>query len=229
MSLNERSYSSHLFRPRPEIHIEGSGHLIIVATPWGPRSSAKKIIQVIQDYFHSVQHDSEATSPFSRLTCLSPLANDLRIAIKLANDTIYNEDNKSEFISGVELFIMAKRANQIAWAQIGYPYILLDRPNHPLTAIGSQLDLSIEFSLNSNPLPPLPSKMLGIDSSSDFSVETMRPAPQDKFILIARSGLPSNIFSLNHKERTVAQLSKLMSENNAELPFWLGILDLASV
>ena len=225
MTIHERSYSGQLYRPRPEIHIEGQGELVVVATPWGPRSSAKKAIQVIQDYLLSSQQDEEATSPFSRMTCLSPLANDLRIAIKLANDIIYNEDNKNEFISGIELFVMAKNDQEVVWAQIGYPYLFLDRPHRPLISIGSQLDLSTEFSRGHETLAPLPSKLLGLETSSDFAIETFRPAAQDRFILLARSGSPAALYNLPESKRSLDQISTLLSNENPELPFWLGIFD----
>ncbi|OFZ10855.1 MAG: hypothetical protein A2Z20_03865 [Bdellovibrionales bacterium RBG_16_40_8] len=228
MSFIEKSYSGKVFRPRPEILIENNLDLVIIATPWGPRSSAKKAIQVIRDYFLSSQQDEEATSPFSRLTCLSPLANDLRIAVKLANDTLYNEDNKNEYISGVELFVTARRLQEVAWIQIGYPFVLLNRPQRPLTPFGSQLDMSIEFSLSAKTLSPLPCKMLGLENNSDFSIESFRPNLNDQFVLVSRSGVPSEIFGLPAAERNLDKISHLLSKNDPSLPFWLGILNLTA-
>src|SRR5688572_90445 len=131
MKITERSYGGKIFRPRPEIHLSPGGDLLIVATPWGPRSSAKKAIQVIQDHLQSARSDQEATSPFSHLTCLSPLANSLRAGIKLANDVIYSEDNKNEYISGVELFVFSRRGAEAVWAQVGFPAAYLDRLQRP--------------------------------------------------------------------------------------------------
>jgi hypothetical protein len=223
MSIDERSYSGQLFRPRPEVHLEGDGQLMIVATPWGPRNSAKKVIRVIQDYFLSARQDKEATSPFAKLSCLSPLANDLRIAVRLANDAIYNEENKNEYISGVELLVVAKTQDEVAWVQVGYPYLFLDRPQKPLVSLGSQQDLSVEFSLGPNTLAPLPLKLLGLEPFSDFSVESIRPSPHDRFIFISRSGVPPEILSLSPGDRNLENISKLLSQDDAEIPFWVGI------
>ncbi len=156
------------------------------------------------------------------------MANDLRIAIKLANDTIYNEDNKSEYTSGIELFVLAKQPHQIVWAQIGYPYLFLDRPERNLISMGSQLDLSSEFTKDRHTLAPLPAKLLGVETSSDFTVETFKPSARDRMILISRSGVPPEVFSISAKDRTVDGLSRIMSNDNSQLPFWLGILDLTS-
>ncbi len=225
MTFKERSYSGKVFRPRPEILVEADGQLVIIATPWGPRSSAKKVIQVIQDFLHSVQHDAEATSPFAMLTCLSPKANYLRIAIKLANDLIYNEDNKNEYTSGVELFVMIREPNELIWTQVGYPFALLDRSQRPLVSLGAQHDLVVEYSKFQTSMPPLPQKLLGLDPSSDFSVESLHPLPQDRVILLARSGLPANIHTLSSEKRDLESVSQVLAKDDADLPYWLGIID----
>ncbi len=224
MSFEERSYSSHLFRPRPEVHVERDESLIIIATPWGPRGAARKAIQIIQDYYLSSRQDSEATSPFAKLTCLSPMANDLRIAVKLANDSIYHEDNKREFVSAIELFALARTKEEIVWTQIGQPFALLDRPQRPLTPLGTMQDLSVEFSVNAKALPPLPHKLLGLDNSSDFAIESFRPQYQDRLILISRSGLAPSLFALSPADRNLAQISEILSQDDVDLPFWAGIL-----
>src|SRR5580700_8765484 len=102
MNLKERSYSGTMFRPAPEIYIEEDGSIGIIATPWGSRQAAKKIIDVLKDYILSARQDMEATSPFQLLTCLTPLANNLRVGVMLANDLLYREDNKAEYTTGVE-------------------------------------------------------------------------------------------------------------------------------
>lgn len=225
MKLNERSFSGRSFRPRPEIHADPDGHLLIVATPWGPRSAAKKVIQVIVDYLNSVQHDSEATSPFAMLTCLSPKANYLRIAVKLANDHLYNEENKNEYISGVELFAMMRSPQEIVWVQIGYPYLILDRSQRPLIALGTQQDLVTEHSKYNTSLSPLPCKLLGLDPSSDFAIESMHPITGDRLILVSRSGLPIDIHTLPSEKRDLEEISRLLSKDDPELPYWVGVVD----
>lgn len=226
MKIFERSFGGNQFRPRPEIYCEVSGSLLITATPWGPRNSAKKVIQVIKDFHLSLQEDGEATSPFSMLTSLSPLANNLRNAVLLANDAIFNDVNKNEYISGVEVFVMAHNSTEIAWAQIGFPFVLLDRPQRSLLPLGSQLDLSLEFSSFQNILSPLPQKLLGIDLKLDFEMHSIRPSTHDQFLLLSRSGIPGQIYDLPPGDRTLEQISQMLSNDSPELPFWLGIVNL---
>jgi hypothetical protein len=224
MPFEEKSYSSHLFRPRPEVHLEKDESLLIIATPWGPRSAARKAIQIIQDYYLSSRQDREATSPFAKLTCLSPMANDIRIAVKLANDAIFHEDNKREFVSAVEIFALARNKSEAVWIQIGHPFVLLDRPQRPLTPLGSMQDLSVEFSVSAHTLPPLPNKMIGLDNSSDFSVESFRPQYQDRILLFSRSGLAPQIMQLPPAERNLARISEVLAQEDVDLPFWTGLL-----
>ena len=225
MNLVERSYGGDLFRPRPEIYIDNNGQIIVIATPWGPRSSAKKAIQVITDHFLASQQDREATTPFHKLSCLSPIANDIRVAVKMANDVIYYEDNKNEYISGVELFVLAQQKNEVAWIQVGMPAVFLDRPQRSLAPLGSHCDLASEFSMGPQLMTPLPSHLLGIENSSDFAVHSFRPAPHDRFVILSRSGSPSSIYQLSAGDRQIDNLSRLLAQDDKDLPFWLGILD----
>ena len=223
MAIEERSFNGNSTRPRPEIHIEKNNELLVVATPWGPRNSARKAIKVILDYFLSSRNDNEATSPFSKLTCLSPAANDLRVAVKLANDVLYSEENKNEYTSGVELFALAKTDFEICWVQIGFPFIFLDRENSNLKPLGASLDLSTELSTVENRFPPLPQQLLGLETSSSFAVQSFRPQPKDKLILLSRSDIPHDFYTLNSQDRNIDGLSEIFSNNDQDLPFWLGI------
>jgi hypothetical protein len=222
MSFSERSYSGEIFRPRPEVIATEDGSLLVVATPWGPRNSARKMAQFIQDSFLSARDDHEATSPFARLTCLSPLANQLRLTVKLANDMLYNEENKNEYLSGCELTAIARTQNEIVFIQIGFPFVMLDRPTSGLTPMGYQSDLATELSMGQGMLPPLPSQLLGLDPTSDFSVHSLRPVRGDRFVLVSRSSIPAEIYALPFGRRGLDDITKTLAATDARTPFWLG-------
>ena len=222
MKFEERSYNTETFRPKPKISTDSNGSLLLVATPWGGRSSAKKATELIQDHFHSSQNDQDVTSPFAKLTCLSPMANDLRISIKLANDLIYNEDNRDEYLSSMELFALAKSPSEISWIQVGHPFPLLDRPNQPLIPLGSQLDLSSEFYRGESLLPPLPNKTLGLDPTSDFQVNSFRLEKSDRIILISHSLIPSQVLNLPYGQRGLSEISEVITSSNQSSPFWIA-------
>src|SRR5688572_5598562 len=126
-SFSERPYSGRSFRPRPEIHIDTATNLLIVATPWGPRASARSAIDRMLEYFTLASSDGGVTSPFEKLTCLSMAANNLRMATLLANEILYREDNRNEYKTGVELFCASCSDQELIWLQLGQPQVMLAR------------------------------------------------------------------------------------------------------
>lgn len=226
MELVSRSYSGNLFRPKPEVYCERDGMLCIVATPWGPRSAARKVVQTIQDFFLSAKADQEVTSPFQTLTCISPLANNLRVAIMLANDVIHREDNRNEYTAGVEVFACARSKHEVVWTQIGQPHVLLDRKNLPIVTLSSSLDSAFDFSQGQRWLSPLPSMLLGTDPTSNFQIRAFRPQKDDRLLLASRSLLPNQLQQVARDRRDIETLTKELSFHDAQMPFWLGQLRL---
>lgn len=226
MELQERSYAGKIFRPRPEVHCDPQGNLCVIATPWGNRSVAKKVIQSILDFFMSARADEEVTSPFATITSLSPMANNLRISIMLANDTIRREENRAEYHGGVELFVGAKHEREFCFAQIGGPHLLLNRSGFDLQVIAGAPDCATYNSRKSELLAPLPSALLGISETSNFAVQTARLEENDQLVLLHRSLLPPRLLVLKEHQRNLKNMSSILANHSPDLPFWLGILSL---
>lgn len=226
MKFTERSYSGKIFRPRPEIHFSEDTRLLVVATPWGARTGAKKAVEIIVDYYTSSLQDLEATSPFEKLSCLSPVANSLRIATLLANDRLYREENKNEFTVGVELFIAAIDRYDIVFIQVGHPNILLARYGRGLIPLGSHIDLALDISGTNKVLPPLPSQFIGLDPNANMTIGSFRPQTNDQIILISRSAMSDRVYLLSQHDWTLEGVAKSLSENHSELAFWTGMLTL---
>lgn len=225
LTFEERPYAGKTFRPRPEIHIDEAAQSLIVATPWGARSAAKKVIERMNDYLSLAREDDEATSPFERLSCLSNQANNLRIATLLANEAVYREDNTQEYRSGVEVFAALLDENEVVWVQAGGPHILLGRHGRTLLPLGSNIDLSYDLSdQETGWLPPLPSQLLGLDSSINLNINSFRSHPGDRVVLLSYSHLPELLFSLPDEQRELEPLSKRLATEQPDMAFWLGIL-----
>lgn len=228
MQFRERSFGGQQFRPRPEILLDQDGGLLLVTTPWGPRGCAEKVNGMIRDQFFSARADSEVTSPFDRLTCLTSVANDLRIALRLANDAIYNEDNRNEYVFGFEIAAISIHKNEVSWAQSGFPGIFLDRPNSCLLPLAGATDLSTELGHPKDLLTPLPAAMLGTEPTSDFTIKTIRPQPNERFVLVSRAFLPQSFFEIPYGSRTLENISQAFAEDNESMPFWVAELNLGS-
>jgi len=229
LRFDERPYSGKVFRPRPEVHFDRESGLLIVATPWGPREAARKVIGRMTEYLALARKDREATSPFQRLSCLSDDANGLRTAIMLANEALYRDDNRTEYRAGVEVFASILNEKELVWAQSGNLQILMSRNGRALLPMGSQVDLSFDFSEGDDLLPALPSQLLGLDSSLNLTINSFRVQAGDRLALIAHSHLPENIFSAQQDEVSIEGLSRRLANSQPDQAFWLGLLQLAPV
>lgn len=223
MKFTDKSYRTSNLRPKPIIHQDEVNNILIIVTPWGNKVAAEKAIKSISEHLISYQQDVEATSPFNLLTCLSPLANNLRSALKLANDIIYREDNKKEFTAGIEILTMIYNQHEICWSQVGFPSLFLSRNGQKIRPLGAQIDLTAEFQKNTT-LAPLPGKLLGIENTSDFAVHSMKFNKNDKFFFVSSTDIAPQIYNLDNTNHDVEEISKSLANTNPETPFWLGQL-----
>jgi hypothetical protein len=226
MSFIERSYSGKISRPTPEIEIADDGSFGVIATPWGHRQSGRRAIDILRDYTLSARQDLEATSPFQKLSCLSPLANSLRVAVMLANDSIYREENRAEYTAGVEVLVFARANNEMAFAQVGAPHFLLSRPGLPWLPLSVQIDLSTEFSRAEDMLAPLPQNLIGLHSTTNMNVGSFKTQPGDRLVFLSHSVVSHPLNALSYEGAEVTAVSAQLSKQYPDLPFWLGIFEL---
>ncbi len=225
-SFSERPYSGKSFRPRPEIHLDPSSGLLIVVTPWGSRASARKVIERMKDYIALARGDREATTPFARQSCLSSQANNLRVAALLANEALFRSENLEEYHSGVEVFAGILEGDEFSWLQAGNPQIFLGRQDRSLQPLGSQIDLAGDLSIGDEILPPLPSQLLGIDSTINFNINSFRARPGDQLVLVSHSHPPAQLYLASGQDRSIDSLSRSLALSQPDLAFWIGILQI---
>jgi len=224
MAFDQRSYSGKVFRPTPEIHMEDDGSFGVIATPWGARPGAKKVIDILTDYILSARQDMEATSPFQKLTCLSPLANSLRAGVMLANDQVYRDENKAEYISGVEVLVFSHANGELAFAQVGYPHLYLARAHLPWIPLSIQIDLSSELSQPPEMLPPLPQNLIGLHNTTNMNLNSFKTQPGDKLIFLSHSVTSHPFFGLSSEKTDIDSVTEMLSKHHPDIPFWLGVL-----
>lgn len=135
--------------------------LFIIIRAWGSTEYNQKFIDEVQHYLASTDADLDVTTPFDYQDNISPLANKTRIALLLAHDLFYKNENKNEFLVGFESTILFKSKNELAWSSVGRFAIdkIIDAGLSTYLNNGSDLDIE---SL-------LPVQLIGLEKSIDIS------------------------------------------------------------
>ncbi|QLY25881.1 protein phosphatase 2C domain-containing protein [Bdellovibrio sp. KM01] len=223
MKLQERSYSSKIMRPKPQIHVEEDGSLIVVVTAWGQPEHGERALTEVVKYVSAAKADVEVTSPFEFLTCISDEANYVRTALMIANDALYRGENRKEYASGVEVLALFRRGTQVAWAQVGAPSIFVQRQNQRVQPLSVASDLASELR-DGHSLPPLPAQLLGLDPTVNIQTGHTHVNEGDKLILLAGTSVATALWGLQSYETDLNLITQSMVQEEPELPFWLGLI-----
>jgi hypothetical protein len=219
MILAERSYSTKSFRPRPTIHTEPDGSLLVVTTSWGEPGLAAQVNEDIAKYVQAAAADVEVTSPFEFMTSLGNEANYLRVATLICNESIYRRENRSEYVGGVELLALYRRGHKIAYVQVGVPHVLIQREGQGVVPLVIGAEVPHEN-------PPLPQHLLGIDASVNIRCGEFRVEETDRLILYAGAAWPETLWRPTKSNDDLDQVAQKIVQKNPEAPFWLGLLSL---
>ncbi len=185
------------------------------------------MIDMIINFNSSKLRDNDHTSPLEVLDHLDFYENNLRTALLLAHNYYYQKYNKEEFVSGVEIIALQLVENTIFRAQVGQPHVFHKTKNE-LKLLYTSPDLSSEFGDQSRIYAPLPTKMLGLNKEVSIDIHKFNVKPEDQIILIHRHKIyPFNFIPQTKDRLTLENMSDYLVQNNEDLPFWLGILDLS--
>lgn len=227
MKLNERSYSTKIIRPKPLIHQEDDGSLIVLATVWGQAEHGQRAIDEVVKYVNAAKADVEVTSPFEYLNCLTDEANYVRTALHIANDILYRGENRKEYLSGVEIMALFCRGNQVAWAHVGCPSLFIQRSDRRLQPLSIGMDLSSELKDQNEVLAPLPAQLLGLEPTCHVRSGHTRISDGDQLILLGSSLIANSLLIRPFGKFALADITNRMIQEEPENPFWLGLVDLA--
>lgn len=224
MRFEERSYSGHRVRPRPEYQFLAEEGLLVVSTPWGPRSAAKNSVKTVSDFISANFRDPEATSPFPRIPALSDLANTIRIGALMVNDHLARHENREEYRAGVEFFAAMKKDREISWIQVGQPQVILLRAGRTPLLLNANIDLSMEVPPHEGSSPdPLPSDCLGIQSIPPLFINSFRSQPGDRVLLLSYTWPPQEIYHLTESQWNLEDITSALVAADENQPFWLGL------
>jgi hypothetical protein len=223
MRLQERSYSTKMMRPKPLIHSEDDGSLIVITTSWGQPEHAGVAQEEIVKYVNAAKSDVEVTSPFEFLSCLTDEVNYLRISLLIANDILYRGENKSGYHAGVEALVLFQRDLQLAWAHVGFPSVLIKKRDRGVQPLSVGADLSAELSSSRADLAPLPAQMMGIDPTCNIHCGHTKLSEGDQVILISSNKISSALW-LSESAIDFNTVTKSMIQDSPDSPFWLGLI-----
>ena len=224
MKLQERSYSTKIMRPKPLVHSEEDGSMIVIATSWGQPEHGQRAVDEVVKYINAAKADVEVTSPFEFLTCVTDEVNYVRTGLLIANDALYRGENRTQYFSGVEVLALFRRDNQIAWAQVGCPSLFIQRQNQSLQPLSMGLDLSTEMKPAEGALPPLPGQLLGLDPTCNIQCGHTLIHEGDQLVLLASTTVAPSLWSLPPYQADLNHVTNRMIQEDPEAPFWLGLI-----
>ncbi len=128
--------------PNTQVATLLNDRLLVIIRSWNGVDINQKVIEEISHYVSAAEADLEVTSPFDYSENLTPYANKVKVALLLANHSVYNTDNRQVYQHGAEVAVFFQKNNEIAWASVGRFSILAHKANQQLKIYdsGSKFD-----------------------------------------------------------------------------------------
>lgn len=215
LKLDQRSYSGKCFRPKPLVEVEPQSNTTLVVTSWNSADPGARVMQLMKDFL-VLTGDPEATSAGSYIEGLGPMANRLRSAALLANENLYVNDNRSEYVAGVEMAAVSVQNNIMSWVQIGAPHLLVvnEKGFQPLC-------YTPDWAWQIQQDTPLLCQGLGLEKTVNLHCGSYRLQGGEKLVLISRSQIPSALYGVKKVE--LDRLAQTLASDEPETPFWIGV------
>ena len=225
MKFEQKSFVGSSFRPLPELKINEDLNMFSLLTAWGPEDQNRKILDFLSQNYESFFSDEEKTKAYSKLESLSAEENTVRNLLLACNELIFKELNEEKKgLYAYELFFACFNHGKITFAQVGQPFVYLDRPGFSLQALGSVLDFASLFAKKRKRLPPLPAQLIGLYPDTHFSVFSFPIQEEDRLFFISRDIIPMELLQSQPTGRNLENFLKLLISENEKSPCWLGQL-----
>ena len=225
MKFEQKSFAGNSFRPLPECQINKDINMFCLLSSWGPRDQNVKVLDFLFQNYESFFSDEEKTRAYSKMESLSKEENMVRNLLLACNEWIFKELNEEKTGNfAYELFFACFAKGKLTFAQVGQPFLYLDRPDLSLQPLGSALDFSALFAQKGKRLAPLPSALIGLYPDTHFSVFSLPLQPEDRLLFISRDFIPLELLQIPREERNLENFLKLLTSENEQSPCWLGQL-----
>ena len=184
--------------------------LILILRSWGAAEHNQKFIDEVVHYLSSTQADIEVTTPFEYHENLSALANRTRVALLLAHDYFYRNENKNEYLVGFEATVLFESISEIAWSSVGRFEIgkIVGEIIRPYVNNGTDLD--------SETL--LPVQLIGIEREIDITSGSLALHSDEK--IVVASTFRNQIF-VNENSNSIESLIDVRNGTGA---CWFSVI-----
>lgn len=216
--LKHRAYSGRWFRPKPLIDFDEKMGCLLIVTPWSDREPGEKVIRLIKDHLN-LSEDSPASRSEDHLEALGPIGNRLRSGVLLAHESLYENENSTDYSVSLEIAAISVQGRVLSWVQVGAPHLLLTS-SKGLQPLCYAPDGAWQFGQNS----PLWTHGLGVEKSVHLNCGSHLIQGGEKLILLSRSLIPSQFYSSAKSD--INGLAQLLADSAEDMPFWIATLQL---
>ena len=205
----------------PSHRLNTDTQTFMLGSSYGNPQLVEEIFDYCEKEFIFSDQDLDSTSKFQKMTCLDSIGNHIYITMLSLNEFIYSNYNKESYNEGLEFVLLHKRNSYVYWAQVGWPFVLIQSPQKIAHIDGS-------FGIRSYPyskdvVSNLPHTLLGLESSLNFKVEKSILTKSENLIFVKSSLLPQEIYT--HPQASNEEFIKALYTNNSSSGAWLGRLN----
>lgn len=210
MILQDRSYNTNFFRPRPKV--ESSQEYTICLTSWAFEDRSADLIKTI---FESLRTDQVSDETVLTVREEKTELEKLIDSIKSANSKVFQNYNNNEYRYCFEVMILKHVQNKVMWANVGSPFLFMHTGTEFIP-----LSYGPDWGWRNGQVTPLPRATIGLSKVVDVQSGQFELTPQDGFCMLNRSYAPASFYQC---EFDLSRISDLLIHENENLPFWIGL------
>ena len=216
MKLSTFGYRGNFVFSQPIQISNADENLLVLATPYGDHELIQDALDKMVNEFEGLIADPDSTSPYSKLTCLTPTENLLYTTTQFLNDYISSNHNQDSLDIGCDLCMLYKKDNRVYLSQIGWPLIVLhhENINVPISSDYASYPSSKDSGVF------IPSYLLGLESSVNVKIQSFSVNSDSKILILKSNENPDGLLTLY--PTNLESVAKTFVGVDPNQGFWLG-------
>lgn len=219
MKISTFGFRGNFAFEKPIEVFNSTSNLLALATPYGDSAHVEGALNKMIAEFENLLSDPDSTSPYSKLTCLTPTENHIYTSTQFLNDYLYSTYNQDLLTVGCDFCLIYKKANQVFLSQIGWPLLVLheNTKNIPISSEYASKPKNLDESVY------LPRYLLGEESSVNVKVQSFTVDSNSKLLILKSNQNPTEI--LKSYPEPLDSIAKQFVKKNSKQGFWLGEIE----